>query len=718
MAYHVADAYARMYGGISRKGSVMSAETPSNESWGMSPGGSPLPFADAVCAVLSSAGFVVLRDSSTFYELLSSFADTRSVEMRVMYGHCSDRLLSPFAQIRPGDVGLFRSAVDAAYRYFVDEWLITSAAARSTAFGLGEGVAKWLGDDGRDMLAWLRSPEAAAEPAGGHGVFSRPAPDPVRPAPGFDRPAPDPFAPVAQTHKYCPSCGHKVQADDLFCLFCGMSLRADTAPRSGIPVNYSWRPNPYETTACDDAWDDAPQINEGAEPEPVMSDYQPPLPPSPSDTAGFAPQPAPSPSDTGAFPPLTPPSPSDTGAFPPQVPSSPAPRTGGYQSPSPSDTAGFPSLTPPSPSPRASGYQRPSPAPRASGYQSPSFSDTAGFPSHPSPTAQGGGRFSRLKDAARSVFSRKKPQESGPDQPAIQPPQPPVLTPPQPPIYPPQQPPVYPQWPAAYQPQQAPTMTDVRFTAVAPRELVRGSYVQTDVLMFEDGWEGVVDEIREEYGVPTSTHDGGWMQVAKETTVRVELSSPELGVLGTQKRVWGGRYIRFDFLFLLPGDFPGAQIAFVANVWFNDIPATRLSFVASCSAGGRQVMEPRRDDVLRAFVSYASQDRARVASIVQGMRAARPDLRIFFDVESLRCGENWQQALRSEIEDSDVLYLCWSLSARASTWVDFEWRYALDNKGIDCIEPVAIDPPDACPPPLELESKHFNDPLLYVIKAS
>ena len=36
-------------------------------------------------------------------------------------------------------------------------------------------------------------------------------------------------------------------------------------------------------------------------------------------------------------------------------------------------------------------------------------------------------------------------------------------------------------------------------------------------------------------------------------------------------------------------------------------------------------------------------------------------------------------------------------------------------QGIESIEPIPIDPPDLCPPPQELQSKHFNDSLLYII---
>ena len=127
-----------------------------------------------------------------------------------------------------------------------------------------------------------------------------------------------------------------------------------------------------------------------------------------------------------------------------------------------------------------------------------------------------------------------------------------------------------------------------------------------------------------------------------------------------------------------------------------------------------QKLSITREDVLRAFVSYASQDRSRVATIVQGMKKARPDMDVFFDVESLRSGEDWELALHREIERRDVLFLCWSHNARDSRWVEVEWRYAMALKGLDAIEPVPLEPPSVCPPPPELSSKHFNDrALLY-----
>ena len=92
------------------------------------------------------------------------------------------------------------------------------------------------------------------------------------------------------------------------------------------------------------------------------------------------------------------------------------------------------------------------------------------------------------------------------------------------------------------------------------------------------------------------------------------------------------------------------------------------------------------------------------------MKKARPDMDIFFDVESLRSGDDWKKKIRREIDKRDILFLCWSKYARDSEWGDYEWRHAVKIKGVESIEA-----PESCPPPDELDGKHLNDKLLYII---
>lgn len=267
--------------------------------------------------------------------------------------------------------------------------------------------------------------------------------------------------------------------------------------------------------------------------------------------------------------------------------------------------------------------------------------------------------------------------------------------------------------------EKSPVQLDkVFFSVVAPKSIVIGEYSVIDIFMYEEGFRSVVEEAIANAENDVKETKSGMMRAGKESNIKVILSSPDLTIEDNiEEQVWHGEYLDFTFAVELPEDFQKKQILFVATVYINDVIATRLKFIAKCMASVGQKMEVTREDILSAFVSYASQDRNRVAMIIQGMKKARPDMDIFFDVESLRSGDDWERTLWHEIDKRDVLFLCWSKSARESQWVDAEWRYALKQKGPECIEPVPIDPPGICPPPEELSSKHFNDKLLYIINS-
>lgn len=263
------------------------------------------------------------------------------------------------------------------------------------------------------------------------------------------------------------------------------------------------------------------------------------------------------------------------------------------------------------------------------------------------------------------------------------------------------------------------TLDKVQFSALAPKTFVKGDYSVIEIFMYEEAFRDVVQEAIANADDPIKETKSGILTAEREAKITVALSSPDVAIEdNTESQTWQGDYLSFSFAVEVPEQYKKRQILFVASVYFNDIIATRLKFVAKCKTLTEQKIEVTREDVLSAFVSYASQDRNRVAMIIQGMKKARPDMDIFFDVDSLRSGDDWEKALWREIDKRDVLFLCWSKYARDSKWVDAEWRYAFKNKGPDSIEPVPIDPPASCPPPDELSRKHFNDKLLYIINSN
>ncbi len=262
-------------------------------------------------------------------------------------------------------------------------------------------------------------------------------------------------------------------------------------------------------------------------------------------------------------------------------------------------------------------------------------------------------------------------------------------------------------------------ISKVEFSAIAPKQLIRGDYSIIHVIMYENTSRHIVESLIREMGETAQESRSGIHIINEGSLIKIVLSSADITIdENVETGVWQGDHLNFSFAIFLPEHFKKRQLLFTASVFVNDVIACKLKFIVKCSAFLNQKIAVSRQDIFSAFVSYASQDRNRVAAIIQGMKKARPDMDVFFDVESLRSGDDWERALYREIDKRDILFLCWSHFARDSKWVDAEWRYALKQKGVEYIEPIPIESPDDCPPPTELNHKHFNDKLLFIINAS
>lgn len=256
------------------------------------------------------------------------------------------------------------------------------------------------------------------------------------------------------------------------------------------------------------------------------------------------------------------------------------------------------------------------------------------------------------------------------------------------------------------------SVKDVQFSVIAPKRFLRGEYTIIDIFMHEDDYKNVVlsSKLNDLFSSTTS----GYLRVEDGTSVSVQLISSDIIVEDDiETLTWQGKYLRFQFMVYLPENYDKEQLRFTATVYFNSVIACKLSVISTSISAKKQSLLVNRTDYQSAFISYASQDRNRVLSIVQGMRKMRPDMHIFLDIDGLRSGDRWENIIKNEIIQRDVLFLCWSQFAKNSAWVDMEWRYALDNKGIDAIEPIPLEPSSKCPPPQELASKHFNDRELF-----
>jgi hypothetical protein len=126
--------------------------------------------------------------------------------------------------------------------------------------------------------------------------------------------------------------------------------------------------------------------------------------------------------------------------------------------------------------------------------------------------------------------------------------------------------------------------------------------------------------------------------------------------------------------------------------------------------GGERPPDPATIDAEpagAAFASYSSEDRTRVHDCLNALTAATT-MDVFMDVATLRAGDDWQQRVAEEVGRRPVFLLFWSEHAKASRWVDWEWREALRQHGTAGIQPVPLDPPALAAPPPELKAEHFN----------
>jgi uncharacterized protein YegL len=180
--------------------------------------------------------------------------------------------------------------------------------------------------------------------------------------------------------------------------------------------------------------------------------------------------------------------------------------------------------------------------------------------------------------------------------------------------------------------------------------------------------------------------------------------------------LWEGEIGNATFSVLVPPNTEQGPRRGLAAIRINDLEIAKLHFITEVGNEASTVrpISLREERYRKAFASYASADRAEVLPRIQGIQKA--GLEVFFDVLSLRSGQYWEQELWKEIPSKDIFYLFWSDNARKSTWVEKEWRCALQTRGLDFIDPVPLVSPDEVPPPPELATKHFNDWVLAFMK--
>jgi len=74
------------------------------------------------------------------------------------------------------------------------------------------------------------------------------------------------------------------------------------------------------------------------------------------------------------------------------------------------------------------------------------------------------------------------------------------------------------------------------------------------------------------------------------------------------------------------------------------------------------------------FLSYSRSDTERVQPLLHELK--RLGYRVFFDMHSIKPGEDWKKRLNRSIRASRTLVLCWSEHARGSEYILYEYSRA------------------------------------------
>lgn len=261
----------------------------------------------------------------------------------------------------------------------------------------------------------------------------------------------------------------------------------------------------------------------------------------------------------------------------------------------------------------------------------------------------------------------------------------------------------------------------VHFSVAAPPSVQAGSTFLLGVWAHLDSQRGeVLARARQELSQEPVVSTRGPARVKRGTRLAFHLEVEGMTVEEPVGWVdWEGEPAQAAFFVDAPADAAAGNHKGRLSVCVEGVPIMEMRFLIRVGEAAAE-SAPLTTEVQRyrsAFASYSRKDRAEVFKRIQGIHQVVPDLDIFVDVDSLHSGQDWEKELWRQISGRDVFFLFWSSNALKSKWVEKEWRFALEKRGLDFIDPVPLEPPDQAPPPPELAGKHFNDRELVFIKA-
>ncbi len=252
---------------------------------------------------------------------------------------------------------------------------------------------------------------------------------------------------------------------------------------------------------------------------------------------------------------------------------------------------------------------------------------------------------------------------------------------------------------------------EVHVTTVAPRAVAPGGRFLVEVVFHVEGFEVEAGEDRtvKEGAAVLSLRAGARLAVrlAPVDEEAFAIDDPEAAV------VWGPPARRLEFRLRAARELEDGTYDLRAEYWLEGVQLARsylaIAVARDAPASAGRTATVRRRLPRSAFASYSRRDRVTVAQRVDSLQAVGID--VFLDSLDIRQGEDWREVLERELLGREALLLFWSTAASASEWVEKEWRFALERRGLDAILPNALEPPANCPPPPELATLQFGSVL-------
>jgi len=256
--------------------------------------------------------------------------------------------------------------------------------------------------------------------------------------------------------------------------------------------------------------------------------------------------------------------------------------------------------------------------------------------------------------------------------------------------------------------------SEVYFSVISPKTVVPESSFLLDIWAHLDEQRNDVINRSKEGSINDDIliKTKGPTKILKGTDLVIHLEFPDLIIENSEQHLfWTGNISSANFLIKVPKDILNGVKIGTVKIYAEGLLILKFFFEINIAEKmtSKEPIHVNLHRISKAFVSYASPDREKVLSRIQGIQKIAPHLEFKMDIKDIKSGEKWKESIRKFIETSDIFYLFWSKNAKDSLWVEKEWKCALKLKGIDFIDPIPLDSPENVPPPVELTEKHFND---------